>query len=137
MYEGHSLVLSTAGELMVWGWNSFGQLGIGEVSVKNPIPQHNVWLQKQHVRQVRSGTVLGRAAPDWWRGTLGFIRCDVSDGLCCRGSMMCSNTQVDARLGRVVQCCGSGVVEGESSNRVSVHWWWSSCAPPVLLLLRN
>ena len=64
MYEGHSLVLSTAGELMVWGWNSFGQLGIGEVSVKNPIPQHNVWLQKQHVRQVRSGSLLGRAAPD-------------------------------------------------------------------------
>jgi len=55
MYEGHSAVLTQSGELVMWGWNSFGQLGLGEVSAGRPIPQRNVWLQKQRVRQVEAG----------------------------------------------------------------------------------
>jgi alpha-tubulin suppressor-like RCC1 family protein len=31
-YEGHSMLLTHTGEVYSWGWNVFGQLGIGEVS---------------------------------------------------------------------------------------------------------
>mmetsp|Transcript_30194 Transcript_30194/g.85273 ORF Transcript_30194/g.85273 Transcript_30194/m.85273 type:complete len:798 (-) Transcript_30194:182-2575(-) len=64
MYEGHSAVLSSSGELVVWGWNAFGQLGLGEISVGNPIPQRNVWLLKQHVRQVAAGQFATAAVTD-------------------------------------------------------------------------
>lgn len=64
MYEGHSAVLSGAGEVVVWGWNAFGQLGIGEVSGGSAIPARNVWLAKQHVRQLAAGQFATAAVTD-------------------------------------------------------------------------
>jgi len=63
-YEGHSAVVMATGEFFSWGWNAFGQLGIGEVEDSHPIPQKNTWLSKVKVVQIACGQFATAAVTD-------------------------------------------------------------------------
>ncbi|KAK3278657.1 hypothetical protein CYMTET_13423 [Cymbomonas tetramitiformis] len=63
-YEGHSMVLTSSGEVHSWGWNAFGQLGIGEVDEGHSIPHKNSWLLKTRVKMIAAGQFASAAVTE-------------------------------------------------------------------------
>jgi alpha-tubulin suppressor-like RCC1 family protein len=48
-------------QVFTWGWNAFGQLGVGEVDDAHPIPLRNTWLHRLHVVHVSAGQFASAA----------------------------------------------------------------------------
>ena len=53
-----------ARQVYTWGWNAFGQLGVGEVDDAHPIPLRNTWLHRLRVVHVSAGQFASAAVTD-------------------------------------------------------------------------
>jgi len=60
-YEGHSMLLTGNSEVYTWGWNAFGQLGMGEVDDAHSVPQRNSWLHKLTIQAIAVGQFTSAA----------------------------------------------------------------------------
>lgn len=63
-YQGHSAAVLKDGSLYTWGWNAFGQLGLGDATVLQNVPNRNSWLDKHKVVQVATGQYATAAVTD-------------------------------------------------------------------------
>ena len=48
--EAHTLALTVQGSLYAFGWNEFGQLGVGSQTVNNTFKVHRVPFEGRRVR---------------------------------------------------------------------------------------
>mmetsp|Transcript_27280 Transcript_27280/g.37625 ORF Transcript_27280/g.37625 Transcript_27280/m.37625 type:complete len:828 (+) Transcript_27280:153-2636(+) len=63
-YEGHSMLLTGLGEVLTWGWNAFGQLGLGEVDDAHSVPQKNSVLHNLKIKSIAAGQFTSAAVTE-------------------------------------------------------------------------
>lgn len=45
-YQGHTMAVTTSGKVFTWGWNAFGQLGLGTLTLGSATPSRVFDLEK-------------------------------------------------------------------------------------------